>query len=346
MGLLDGFFGGKRKPVDMLATASAAPPPSVGTLFATLIESAPQKYGAIHLLAEARNVGGKISVLFTHGYPIASERAEEYTIQVADQISTAAFVVMQAFLQQYGEQFPGFEVLLERTNKWNARFRILGQGTSNWPSLPRCPLKVIGHGFCLAPAPNAIFRWSRSEDSKGILASTRRDLQPTSTVKRAQLSWVTGEPQLKMEGASNAGEVLQFSEGPLAESWTIETPVFFLDWPAHFDLRSPLASRTRFDLLDDRDSLIFVQGPLAASAVSLEALGAEDQTEVERGQTRAGHRWVEFSYSAEGEMWRQRHCIRLANPDSCFVVTSQGREANRAKVFVAAETVADSLSTL
>jgi hypothetical protein len=209
--------------------------------------------------------------------------------------------------------------------------------------MPRCPLKVIGNSFCLAPAPNAIFRWSQFEDSKGILASCRRDLQPGSQVKSARLSWVKGEPQLTMQGTSDMAEILQLSEGPPVDNWTVETPAFFTEWPAHFDLRSPLASKTRFDLIDDSGSLIFVQGPLMSSAVSIDDLGANDQTEVERGQTRAGHRWVEFSYHAEGEMWRQRHCIRITNQDACFIVTSQGLEANAAKVFAASDTVADSI---
>src|SRR5262249_47896837 len=155
------------------ATGSAPPPPSMGALFAVLVESAPEKYDAIHLVVETRSTSGKISVLFTHGYPVSSGKPEGYTIQVGDQISTAAFTVLQAFLQQYGEKFPGFEILLERTTKWNARFHILGQDTSKWSSMPRCAIRVTGNGFCLAPVPSAIFRWGRLEDSKGILASCR-----------------------------------------------------------------------------------------------------------------------------------------------------------------------------
>src|SRR5215831_18298411 len=184
MGLFGRSFGGKRKPVaiELLATGSTAPPPPMGALFAALIESAPEKYALIHLLVETRSVDGKLSVLFTHDYPISPEISEGYTIQVSDEISTGAFTVLQAFMQQYGEKFPGFEILLEKTAKWTARFHILGQDTAKW-------------------------------------ASTRRDLQQSSPVKSARLSWVKGEPQLTMQGTSNMAEVLQLSEGPLVDQW-------------------------------------------------------------------------------------------------------------------------------
>jgi len=149
-------------------------------------------------------------------------------------------------------------------------------------------------------------------------------------------------------GVTKTREVLEVAEGPDVRKWTIETPLFRAVWPSGFDLRSPLASRTQFDLVGPQPdgTLAFVQGPMRADERVLDTMAAEGQQEVARGKTSAGHSWIELRYNFQGTPWRQRHYARILSPQTCFVVTGQCPQAAAGKTFPAADEMADSLAAL
>jgi hypothetical protein len=297
----------------------------MGNLIEALVHVAPAHYAMIHLLVEARRANGNISILFTHGSPVL---LNEYSTLVPDAVSNGAFAVIDYLLRQ-DEGVPGFEVELRKTagTKWDADFHRLDEPHPNGSTLPRYPIRVCGRGFSLAPPADAIYRWSRNLNPPAIVAAARKSTEPS--FKRAQITFADSSHRLLLEdGATKAEEVIQIGEGPATPQWTIETPIFHATWPDGLDLRYPLASKTRFDLLGTDDSLIFVQGP-AASENLLDGMAAEGQTEAGRGTTPSGHQWIELGYQVEGVPWRQRHYARPVSGSMSFVVTAQCPESPR-----------------
>ena len=148
------------------------------------------------------------------------------------------------------------------------------------------------------------------------------------------------------QGVTKAEEVVEVTEGPDARQWKIETPLFRAAWPNGLDLRSPLASKTHFDLVGPRSdgTLVFVQGPSSEDERALDTMAAEGQIEMARGKTSAGHAWIELSYEFEGTPWRQRHYARRVSPRRCFVVTAQCPQAATVTIFAAADELTDSLT--
>jgi len=147
------------------------------------------------------------------------------------------------------------------------------------------------------------------------------------------------------KGVRRAEEVVEVAEGPDARQWIIETPLFRAAWPNGLDLRSPLASKTQFDLVGPHPdgTLVFVQEPGPCDERVLETMAAEGQTVADRGKTMAGHTWIELRYAFQGIPWRQRHYARKLPPDRCFVVTAQCPEADATTIFAAADELTDTL---
>jgi hypothetical protein len=115
-------------------------------------------------------------------------------------------------------------------------------------------------------------------------------------------------------------------------------------WPNGLDLRPPLASKTRFDLVALDNTLIFVQGPVPEEPGILDTMPVQGQKVVGRGKTTAGHDWIELDYEVQGNKWRQRHYAHRISTKMLFVVTAQCLQSTAAKVFQASDEVADSLS--
>ena len=237
---------------------------AMGNLIEALIGAAPSYYAMLHLLVEARRTNGKTYILFTHGSPVL---LNEYSTLVPDTIAHTAFAVADWCLRQ-DERFSGFEIVLRKkgADKWNVEFCRLDERHPEWPQYPRYPIRVCGYGLSLAPVPNTVFRWAQNANPFGIVASARPS-DSEAPPKQVQILLSDSDHQVALgQGVVKAEDVVQISEGPVNNHWTIETPIFHAVWPVGLDLRYPLASKTRFDLVGRDDSLIFVQGPVAGDA--------------------------------------------------------------------------------
>lgn len=330
-----------------METALRTEPPlqqRMGALIEALCSAAPDHYAMLHLLVEARKTNGQISVLFTHGSPVL---LNEYSTVVPDSISNAAFSVVDWWLHQ-DDNFPGFEVVLRKTasRKWDVDARRLDERAAQWPKMPRYPIRICGYGLSLAPPPDTVFRWQHNANPPGIIASTLNPADPKKSPRRVQVILSEAGHQLGLgHEVEKAEEVIQISEGPRAEQWTIETPIFRTVWPAGLDLRYPLASKTRFDLLGPDDAIVFVQSPVADDPQILDTMRAEGQTEVARGKTSAGHPWIELAYEFQGSKWRQRHYARAFSPQTCFVVTAQSLRPAAEGIFRASDDVTNAVNS-
>ena len=314
----------------------------MGSLFQALIDAPPEHHSVIHLLVEARNANGKTSILFTFGSP---ELPGEYSTLVPDPIANASFHVISLLLQE-DDRVPGFEVVLRKTGatKWDTDFHRLDEPGPQWSNLPRHPLRVCGHGFSFAPPQGAVFRWARNSNPPAIIAAARKGNSPT--FKRVQITFSELGPRLLLgEGVAQAEDVIQMSEGPGSNPWVIETPAFHAVWPEGLDLRSPLASKTHFDLLGPDDALIFVQGPVPNENI-LDEMAADGQTEIGRGKTPLGHEWIELGYRIGGAQWRQRHYTRVVSRSMAFVVTAQCLQSHAELVFRSSSELTESLSEI
>lgn len=314
---------------------------AMGNLVQALLQAAPVHYAMIHIVVDVRQVEGRTSILFTHGSPVL---LSEYTTLVPDSIAHAAFGLLDPLMRQDGG-FPGFEVVLRKTadSKWNVQFHRLDEHGPNWVNLPRYPLRVCGYGLSLAPAPDKVFRWMQNINPPGVIAAvTPADSQATQ--KQVQVILSDAGNRLSLgQGVAKAEEVIQVAEGPDTRKWIIETPIFRTAWPNGLDLRFPLASKTRFDLVGPDNTLIFVQGPARFQPQLLDTMAAEGQAKAGRGKTSSGHEWIELSYEAQGTKWQQRHYARKISPTDCFVITAQCLQPKAVQIFQAADEVTDSL---
>jgi hypothetical protein len=312
----------------------------MGGLVEALVQSASGRYAVIHLVVEARKTEDGVSILFTHGSPA---RPNEYSTLVPDRISDAAFGVMDYLLSQ-DDNSPGFEAVLRNSDleSWDSDFRWLNESGPKWEKLPRCPIRVCGRGLSLAPAAGATFRWSVNTNPPGIVAASGKAVE--GPLRQAQVILDDAGPRVALGySVARAEEILEVSEGPAVDRWTIETPVFHSVWPEGLQLRSPLASKTRFDLLGPDDAIVLVQGPAAGNGL-LDAMAANGQTEVGRGRTTGGFEWIELDYEVGGRRWRQRHHARPISESASFVITAQCLESAAESIFAAAGEVTDSLS--
>jgi len=315
---------------------------SLGGLFQALLQAPPDRYSVIHLLVEARRASGQTSILFTLGSP---ELPGEYSTIVPDAIANAAFHVINLLLQE-DDRVPGFEVLLRKTGatKWDTDFHRLDEPGPQWTNLPRYPLRVCGYGFSLAPPQDVVFRWARNRNPHAIIAAARQST--SAPFKTVQITFADSGPRILLrDGAAKAEEVIQVSEGPGGNQWVIETPAFQAVWPEGLDLRSPLASKTRFDLLGPNDALIFVQGPVPNRNI-LDEMAADGQKEIGRGKTPSGHEWIELAYGFRGAQWRQRHYVRAVSRSMAFVVTAQCLQSHSEQIFRSSTELTESLSEL
>ena len=316
----------------------------MNALVQTLAQFAPRHSSLLHLIADVRTENGKRSILFTHGSPL---EPSEYTTLVNDNIAHASFAVIDPMLR-LDALFPGFEILLRKTSpdKWNVKFHRLDQPGVEFSDLPRCPLRLCGYGLSLVPLMNVNFRWMRNTNPPGVIVAARgTDAQEPA--KQVQIILRdTGSQMVLGQGVNKAEEVVEVAEGPDAHEWMIETPLFCAAWPKELDLRSPLASKTHFDLVGPQPdgTLMFVQDPCRGDESVLDTMAAEGQEEVARGKTSAGHAWIELRYELEGTPWRQRHYARRLSPERCFVVTAQCPQASGAMIFAAADELTNSLA--
>lgn len=312
---------------------------TMGVLIEALLQSAPSHYAMIHLVAETREANGKTSVLFTLGTPVL---LNQYSTIVPDKVANAAFAIVDAMLRQ-DSGFPGFETVLRKTAdaKWDVKFHRLDDPGPDW-NLPRYPMRVVGYGLSLAPAPDTVFRYVRNSTPFGVVISADPG-DPKLPLKQVQVMLSDGDPQVALgEGVGKAEEVVQVAEGPKTTHWTIETPAFRTVWPVGFNLRYPIASKTRFDLVGPENALIFVQGPILNQELPA-SMAVEGQTEVAKGKTAAGHDWVELAYEIQGSPWRQRHYWHRLGQKNCFLVSAQSLRAASEKVFQAADEVTEGL---
>src|SRR5215468_9133734 len=314
----------------------------MNALVQTLVQSAPRQQSLLHLIADVRTENGRTSILFTHGSPL---EPGEYTSLVPDNIAHASFAVIDPLLR-LDAVFPGFEILLRKTSpeNWNVKFRRLDQPSVEFRDLPRCPLRLCGYGLSLVPLMGTTFRWMRNTNPPGVIASARGSAQEA---KEVQVILGDQGNQLAMgKGVTKAEEVVEVAEGPDAQQWIIETPLFCAAWPNGLDLRSPLASKTRFDLVGPQPdgTLLFVQDPSHCDEGVLDTMAAEGQKEVARGETSAGHAWIELRYEFQGTSWRQRHYVRRLSAKRCFVVTAQCPQTVGAMIFEAADELTNSLA--
>lgn len=313
------------------------------TLCLALIKTAAPHRDTLHLRVDMRQADGKMAVLFTSGSP---EQRLIYTTLVPDSVADAAYGVVEYFLVQYTNTFTGFELLLSRgeNQKWTPTYHLLMEPGSQWQNLPQIALRVCGHGFSLTPNQAAIFRWRCDESASLLVATARPGDISLNVVKKLQIDYSENKFEVRLaEGVAGIEQVLEACEGPFYPGWTIETPAFWVSWPALLDLRSPLASQTRFEFVDDFDSLVFIQGPFKVDEISLDDLAGEGQSEVGRGNSPAGHKWVEFAYQLEQDLWRQRQYLSFASADASFVVTAQCLKDRTTEIFACADTVVDSL---
>jgi len=316
----------------------------MNALVQTLTQGAPPHCSLLHLIADVRTENGRTSVLFTRGSPL---EPKEYTSLVPDNIAHASFAVIDPMLR-LDAAFPGFEILLRKTSpeKWNVKFHRLDQPGVEFSDLPRCPLRLCGHGLSLVPLVSTTFRWMHNTNPPGIIAAARAG-DSQGPVKQVQFILSdTGSQLVLGQGVAKAEEVVEVAEGPDARRWIIETPLFCAAWPNGLDLRSPLASKTHFDLVGAQPdgTLVFVQGPSRDDNCVLDTMAAEGQKEAARGKTSEGHAWIELSYEFQATPWRQRHYARRVSPQRCFVVTAQCPEAVAAKIFPAADELTNSLA--
>jgi len=316
----------------------------MNALVQTLIQAAPRHSSLLHLIADVRTENGRSSILFTYGSPL---EPAEYTTLVPDNIAHASFAVIDPMLR-LDAVFPGFEILLRKTSpeNWNVKFHRMDQPSPEFLDLPRCPLRLCGYGLSLVPLVGTTFRWMRNVNPPGVIAAARGS-DPQGPFKQVQV--ILGEAGNKLalgQGVTKTEEVIEVAEGPDARQWIIETPLFRSVWPNGLDLRSPLASKTRFDLVGPQPdgTLVFVQGPRWGDERILDTMATEGQQEVARGKTSAGYPWTELRYDVQGTLWRQRHYARTLSPQTCFVVTVQCPQAAADKIFPAADELADSLA--
>ena len=316
----------------------------MNALVQTLMQFAPRHCSLLHLIADVRTENGRSSILFTHGSPL---EPSDYTTLVNNDIAHASFAIIDPMLR-LDAAFPGFEILLRKTapEKWNVKFHRLDQPSVEFSDLPRCPLRLCGYGLSLVPRMNMTFRWMRNTNPPGVIVAARGS-DEQEPVKQVQVILGDSGSQLTLgQGISNAEDVIEVGEGPDPRQWIIETPLFCAAWPNGLDLRSPLASKTRFDLVGPQSdgTLVFVQDPSHCDERVLDTMAAEGQKEVARGKTSAGHAWIELSYEFQGTPWRQRHYVRRLSPQRCFVVTAQCPEAASAMVFGAGDELTNSLA--
>src|SRR5215467_11542408 len=336
----------KTQPTGMDETILANPQllmQPMNALVQTLTQKAPKHCSLLHLIADVRTENGRISILFTHGSPL---EPNGYTTLVPDNIAHASFAVIDPMLR-LDVTFPGFEILLRKTSpeKWNVKFHRLDQPSLEFSDLPRCPLRLCGYGLSLCPPMNTTFRWMRNVNPPGIIVAVRgSDAQ--AAVKQVQVILSdTGSQLVLGQGVLKAEEVVEVAEGPDARQWNIETPQFCAAWPKGLDLRSPLASKTRFDLVGPQSdgTLVFIQSPSSQDEHVLDTMAAEGQKEMARGKTSAGHAWIELSYDFQGTPWRQRHYVRRVS-QRYFVVTAQCPQAAAETIFAASDELTNSVT--
>ncbi len=289
----------------------------------------------VHFILESRRSRGGSAGLFTLGKPAIRY---SYSTLVNDAVAEASYRVLMACVQEHGEDFPGFEMLLELENgRWSVDMHNLNDGDDNWAGLPRFPLRLVGHGYSLAPPPGKVFRWSQLTDPTGILAAMRNDRDER---ERAELRFASsGNVDIKVNPPEvDWQKLVELCEGPHLDEWWVEVRGFRFVWPAGVDMRYPVATGKQVELLGRDDSLMWIQGPVKTGVVDMNDMGSPDQRECGRGP-----HWVEFAYAAEGKNWRQRHHLKDCGRERQVVLTAQGPQECAHEIFAAAAKVYESL---
>ena len=316
----------------------------MNALVQTLTQLAPRHPSLLHLIADVRTENGRTSILFTHGSPV---EPNEYTSLVNDNIAHASFAVIDPMLR-LDALFPGFEILLRKITpeNWNVKFHRLDQPGAEFSDLPRFPVRLCGYGLSLVPPMKMTFRCMHKTNPPGAIVAARgSDAQKPAKQVQIILG-ETGSQLVLGQGVNKAEEAVEVAEGPDAQQWIIETPLFYAAWPKGLDLRSPLASKTRFDLVGPQPdgALVFVQDPGHCDERVLDTMAAEGQKEGARGETCAGHAWIELRYEFQGTPWQQRHYVRRLSAKRCFIVTAQCPQTVSAMIFAAADELTNSLT--
>lgn len=290
----------------------------------------------IHLILESRRSRGGPAALFTLGKPA---KKHSYSTLVNDAVAETSYQVLQACVAEHGENFSGFEMLLElEDGRWKVAMHNLNDGDPTWTGLPRYPIRVVGHGYSLAPPPGKVFRWAQVTNPVGIVAAMRNDQEQQ---EKAEIRIPPGDPDIQIKVTPPEADwqkLVELCEGPQLDEWWVEVRGFRFIWPAQADIRYPVATNKQVELLGRDDSLLYVQGPLKLGLVDLNDMGSADQRETARGGN-----WVEFAYTAEGKNWRQRHYLKDCGPGYQVVITAQGPEDCADEIFAVAAQVHESL---
>jgi hypothetical protein len=199
--------------------------------------------------------------------------------------------------------------------------------------------RLIGYGHVLLPvsAPYT-FRWG--DDPRSVQLQLRLD-SPFIGVR------------LNEDGSTKAQDsdqpltdYVDVYEGQYMDAFRIETTMYSVLWPTNFDCSVDGASDgPLFDFLGPDDSLIYVQGPIAADTVpAAKELCAPTQHFVKEGFSGVTP-WAEFEYQHEGESWCQRQ-YRHEAAGLAFLLTSQCRSAQSAELGSAADAVIESFELM
>lgn len=269
----------------------------------------------VHFILESRTGPEGQATLFTLGKPALQH---SYSTLVNDAVAESSYRLLQAYQAEQGDQFSGFEMLLEvQDGHWKVAMHTLNDGDSSWAGLPRVPVRLVGHGYSLAPPPGRVYRWAQVSNPVGIVAAMHNQ-QGQWTQAEVRLSPGQKDLQIKVNPPELDWQALvELCEGPQLQEWWVEVRGFRFLWPAGVDLSYPVSTGKQVELLGKNGSLLYLQGPLKPGLVDLNDMGAADQRETARGGN-----WVEFAYVAEGQNWRQRHHLKECGPYQ-VVITAQ-----------------------
>lgn len=290
----------------------------------------------VHFILESRSSRGGPCDLFTLGKPAIKH---SYSTLVDDAIAATSYPVLQAYRTEHGASFPGFEMLLEHEDgRWKVAMHNLNDGDPSWAGLPRCPVRVVGHGYSLAPPPGQVFRWAQVTNPVGIVAAMRNQQEQQ---EKAEIRIPPGKPDVQIKTTPPEADwqkLVELCEGPKLDEWWVEVRGFRFVWPASADIRYPVATGKQVELLGPDDSLLYIHGPLKLGLVDINDMGSTDQRETARAAN-----WIEFAYAAEGKNWRQRHHIKDCGPGYQVVITAQAPEDCADEFFAIAAQVTESL---
>jgi len=190
-------------------------------------------------------------------------------------------------------------------------------------------VRLVGFGAIVLPYPP--FRVTRA----------------TSDGRRVRIETPAGDAVLDFPGHTPTAiaNIVDVLAGSSEDDWRLETSVYSCPWPQGFAITSTsdAASPARFDLVGAGDSLIYVQGPFAASRrPRLTDLAAPGQTVRSSGRLDR-QEWIRLAYRQEEVAWEQAHVLVQLGDAVTVAVTMQAPEQHAEVTFLAARTLAEQM---